>query len=78
MADLILVMEKDHRERILHLHPLARGKVFLLKEFAAGLNEEIYDPIGGSCQNYERCLKEIEENIKRVIEKLGLGYGRGA
>lgn len=73
MADLILVMEKDHRERILHLYPAGRGKVFLLKEFATGLKEEISDPIGGSYQSYKRCLKEIEENIKGVMKKLGLG-----
>ena len=72
MADLILVMEKDHRERILHLYPPARGKVFLLKEFARGVREEIPDPVGGSYKSYERCLKEIEENIKGIIRKLGL------
>lgn len=77
-ADLILVMEKDHRERILHLYPPTRGKVFLLKEFATGSKEEISDPMGGSYQSYEECLREIEENIKGIIKKLGLGYDRGA
>jgi len=72
MADLILVMEKDHREIILHLYPPARGKVFLLKEFATGSKEEISDPMGGSYQSYEECLKEIEENIKGIKKKLGL------
>jgi len=72
MADLVLVMEKEHKEGVLQLYPPARGKVFLLKEFARGLKEEIPDPVGGSQESYRKCLKEIEESIEGIIRKLGL------
>lgn len=69
-ADLILVMEQEHRKQILHTSPSAEGKVFLLKHFALGIEEDIDDPIGGSPQNHQKCVQQIEESIRGLIWKL--------
>ena len=73
-ADLILVMEKVHKNKVLDLSSLAEGKVFLLKEFALGVKEEILDPMGGSEESYRECVREIEKSIEGVMEKL-MGSG---
>ncbi|MFQ6065914.1 MAG: L-threonylcarbamoyladenylate synthase [bacterium] len=69
-ADLILVMEKMHKNKVLELSSLAEGKVFLLKEFALGVEEEILDPMGGSEESYRECGREIEKSIEAMMEKL--------
>ncbi len=69
-ADLILVMEQEHKKQILYTSPSAEGKVFLLKHFALGIEEDIDDPIGGSPQNYQECAQQIEESIRGLIWKL--------
>lgn len=74
-ADLILVMEKMHKNKVLDLSSLAEGKVFLLKEFGLGVDEEILDPMGGSEESYRECAREIEKNIEGVLEKL-MGCGK--
>ena len=73
-ADLILVMEEIHKNKVLDLSSLAEGKVFLLKEFALGIEEEILDPMGESEESYRECAREIEKNIEGVLEKL-MGSG---
>jgi len=66
-ADLILVMERKHRERVQELNPEAKNKTFLLKEFAPEKeNLEIRDPIGLSDEVY----KEVAEEIKSALEKV--------
>lgn len=65
-ADLVLVMERKHRERVQELNPEAKNKTFLLKEFAPDKeNLEIGDPIGLSDEVY----KEVAEEIKGTLEK---------
>ncbi|MCD6472239.1 threonylcarbamoyl-AMP synthase [Candidatus Aerophobetes bacterium] len=69
-ADLILVMENKHKRKILELSSLSKDKVFLLKKFAQGVEEEFPDPIGGDEESYRKCAQQMEENIKKVIKKL--------
>lgn len=69
-ADLILVMEKVHKNKVLDLSSSAEGKVFLLKEFALGAEEEIPDPGGGSEESYRECVREIEKSIEAMMKKL--------
>ena len=70
-ADLILVMERKHRERVQELNPEAKNKTFLLKEFAPDKeNLEIRDPIGLSDEVYREIAKEIKEALKRALPKI--------
>ena len=69
-ADLILVMEPGHKKEVLNISLPAEGKVFLLKDFALGLKEEILDPMGNSEERYQKCIREIEESIKGLIYRI--------
>jgi len=57
-SDLILVMEKTHKERILEMVPQAAEKIFVL---------EIPDPIGKPLSFYEETLKEIKQKIEKTV-----------
>ncbi len=64
-ADLILVMERRHKENILMRRLDARSKVHLLSEFG-----DIPDPIGKSIEFYRKVFGMIKESIVRVAKKL--------
>ena len=75
-ADVILVMEKMHRERVIELFPFAKDKTSLLKEYALEREHaeddsmEIPDPIGQSDDVYRQCAREIEGYLEKIITKL--------
>ena len=70
-ADLILIMDESHRQFIRTCFPVADGKAFLLKEFAAEKKPyEIFDPIGQSDEVYERTAAVIERCLKKIIKKI--------
>ncbi len=75
-ADLILVMEKYHKETILKRVPEAKGKVYLLKEFAREdvvspeEDLDIPDPIGKPLEFYQECFKIIKEELERIAKLL--------
>ncbi len=80
-ADLILVMEELHKQRILEYAPFAKDKTFLLKEFAYEYENkknndvliddmEILDPIGQTDEIYENCAEEIKKCLVKVIDKI--------
>jgi protein-tyrosine phosphatase len=68
-ADLILVMEKYHKEAVLSLSPTARGKTFLLGHWS---NVEIADPYLRSYDNYIKALKTMDGCIMRWVNKIGV------
>ncbi len=73
-VDLILVMERKHKEIILGRVPEVKEKVYLLTEFARMPEEktlvdpDIPDPIGKSMEVYKECLKIIKESVKRMVK----------
>jgi tRNA threonylcarbamoyl adenosine modification protein (Sua5/YciO/YrdC/YwlC family) len=70
-ADIILVMERHHEERLLQACPEVKKRLFLLKEFAKiddGNRMDIADPIGGSLEIYRKTFELIKETIERVVE----------
>jgi protein-tyrosine phosphatase len=67
-ADLILVMEKYHKQVVQDLCPTARGKTFLLGHWS---NLEIDDPYLRSNDEYIATLKKIDNCVKRWVEKMG-------
>lgn len=69
-ADLILTMTTNHKRQILDIIPEAKGKVFTLKEYAGYNSPDISDPFGGNIEIYRETAKEIEEALKRVIQKI--------
>ena len=66
-ADLVLVMEKHHRQAVLDLDPTARGKTFLLGHW---INKEIPDPYRRGEEAHAEALRLIELAISPWLEKL--------
>jgi protein-tyrosine-phosphatase len=75
-ADLILVMEKAHRDIILNIVPEAEKKVHLLKSFIEekpdNADPEIPDPIGKPAEVYESDLIVMRESLEGMIKKFKL------
>lgn len=70
-ADLILVMERRHKEAILEMAQEVENRVFLLKEFAGEKeNLDIPDPIGQPEEVYRKRLEEIKEYLLKILEKI--------
>jgi len=70
-ADLILVMERRHKEAILEMAPEVKNRVFLLKEFAGEKkNLDIPDPIGQPEEAYRSRLQEIKGCLVKILEKI--------
>jgi tRNA threonylcarbamoyl adenosine modification protein (Sua5/YciO/YrdC/YwlC family) len=67
-ADLILVMEERHQEKIVHRIPQAKKNVYLLKEFARikDIDLNIIDPIGRSKEVYQEVFYIIKNSLERI------------
>ncbi len=73
-ADLVLVMERYHKYRILEIAPDAKSKVYVLREFERDpqdvIEPDIPDPIGKPLEVYERSFDLIKEGIDNLIKWL--------
>jgi len=73
-ADLILTMGQGQAEAIRMEFPQHAPKVYPLSEMAEK-HYDIYDPYGGSLQEYRQCAREIEklinEGFPRIMELVG-------
>ena len=70
-ADIILVMNPYHREKILVFVPEAARKTFLLREFASTQSQKnkiIPDPIGSSVEFYRRILEIIKDSVEGFVK----------
>jgi len=70
-ADLILTMEKSHKDAILSLLPQHAQKIFTLKEFAGETeNLDISDPYGSGLKAYEVCAKEVKLTLVKAFDRI--------
>lgn len=75
-ADLILVMEDNHKNEVIRRVPEAAAKTHLLKEFGrADVAEhsqgyDVPDPIGRPIKDYKYCLAMIKKEIERISKLL--------
>jgi len=71
-SDIILVMERSHEDKILQLDPLAKNRLFLLKEFAkiSDNDLDIPDPLGASLGFYEKTFATIKDAVERIMKIL--------
>ncbi|HID92588.1 MAG TPA: threonylcarbamoyl-AMP synthase [bacterium (Candidatus Stahlbacteria)] len=69
-ADLILVMEHRHKERVLEVDPTASSKVWLLGSLTRKKQTEIDDPIGRGKKAYKKCRDTIKENIEVLVQDI--------
>jgi protein-tyrosine phosphatase len=74
-ADLVLVMEKYHLQRVLELDPTARGKTFLLGHWS---NSEIADPYQRGDEAHAKALQSIKNGLEQWVNKMGVAdYSAG-
>ncbi|MDD2708266.1 MAG: ribose 5-phosphate isomerase B [Verrucomicrobiae bacterium] len=72
-ADAIFVMTEGHRLHLLSLHPAAKVKTFLVREFEQGLSRaerEVPDPIGQSYSTYLECRDAIRSALPSLVHYL--------
>jgi protein-tyrosine-phosphatase len=77
-ADLILAMGPHHLERI---EALGGGdKAYLLSDFASrGASQRaINDPVGAPLEVYRATADELEDEIRRVLDRITAERGSGA
>ncbi len=67
-AELVLVMEKHHRDAVLAMDPTARGKTFLLGHWT---KTEIPDPYRRDDAAHAEALQLIEDALDPWVGKLG-------
>lgn len=67
--NLVLVMEKGHKEGLKVAYPETASKVFLLTEMV-DQQYDIVDPIGGSLEDFQETAKEIEHILDIGFIKL--------
>jgi protein-tyrosine phosphatase len=68
--DLILCMEKFHIEKIKSIFENVKEKVFLLSEFASGIEEEIEDPVGFGLTEYRKIYNRIKFHLDNLAKKI--------
>ena len=72
-ADLILAMAPEHVAFISRKNPAASKKTFLIKAFPEPFSpsqEGVADPIGGMLTDYHNTYMELDETLRRIINKL--------
>ena len=62
-SDIILVMEKSHKEALCAEFPKHAGKIFLLSE-VRGETRDVLDPVGGPLLDYKATLAEIRDYLQ--------------
>jgi len=69
-AETILVMSPQHLHRVQELG--GDGKAYLLTDFAShgGSMRTVTDPFGGDLGAYRATYEELEEEIRRVFDRL--------
>jgi protein-tyrosine-phosphatase len=76
-ADIVLVMEEEHRRSLFYLEPKHLRKVFLLTEMV-GLSRDIADPYGGPIEGYIRTAAHLDELIKAglpaILKRIGVTF----
>ena len=68
--DIILCATTGHKRLVLQLYPNLSERIFTMKEFANGEQEDIADPWGYNMETYRKCAEEIVQIIDKTIEKL--------
>ena len=67
--DLILTMERSHRESLQIEFPQLRHRLHLLSDMA-GVAYDISDPIGGSLDTFRYTLRELDVLIRKGMPRI--------
>lgn len=68
-ADLILTMNRQHKQIVTVMMPHAAAKTFCLYEYAEGTAEAVVDPGDYGQQDYEDFLEEMRRIVRLSLNK---------
>ena len=69
-ADVVLTMTNGHKCVILNSLGKYQNKVYTLKEYLNCKDVDIFDPYGGTYDDYKLCAKEIRAQLEKLFERL--------
>lgn len=74
-ADLILVMEQEHKDFVLENYPSAKEKVFRLMEYGWQGEDEVEtldvpDPTGRNAEDFDAFIKTAHAEADRLVHEL--------
>jgi len=67
--NLILVMERNHKEALRAAFPKYSNKIYMLSEMV-DMESDVVDPIGGSTADFEETARELEEILEQGFLKI--------
>ncbi|WP_250278636.1 ribose 5-phosphate isomerase B [[Clostridium] colinum] len=65
-ADLILTMEKQHKNLLLKNNNVNKSKVYTLYEYTLNSDMDIKDPFGCDIDTYNKCFDELYNLISKI------------
>jgi protein-tyrosine-phosphatase len=68
-ADLILTMNRQHKQIITTMVPNAANKTYCLYEYAEGLTKAVIDPGDFDQEDYEFFLEEMQRLVQLSVDK---------
>ena len=70
--DLVLCATTRHKELVKVMYPELKGKIYTIKEYADYDKDDldINDPWGFNIETYINCAKEIQDCLKKIINKV--------
>lgn len=68
-ADLILTMNRQHKQIATAMLPSAASKTYCLYEYADGTAETVIDPGDFGQEDYEDFLEELKRLVRRSVDK---------
>jgi len=70
-AHLVLTMTNSHKQALVQAFPDTRSKVYTYAEYATPENPfDIADPYGGSLQDYQFTLYQLQELQQKILVRL--------
>lgn len=69
-AVLVLTMSRHHSRSLLERFPRAAARIFTLGEYVGASHIEVRDPIGGNLEEYRACMRQLDELLEKVCERL--------
>lgn len=68
-ADLILTMNRQHKQMVIAMAPSAAGKTYCLYEYADGTTQAVIDPADFGQDDYECFLQELKRVVQLSLDK---------
>ncbi len=69
-ADLVMTMTFQHYETLVERFPFAEGKSRPLMAVLHQHGRDVFDPYGGTLQDYRRCLDMMKPALAALLERI--------